>query len=161
MFLSETVVETDNAAAEGHCRSRVGANKGLTTIFMLHIIIHKFIRTKTIDGEKYSEFPDWKRAADGVIAAVGTGRMDFGGRLEQRVPLSRCRRGILPVIMRTRMMVREASGRYGVNLGGIAGVWLLSHVWDKWPFFCSQISGLTATIQFICHLNNFIGGNPK
>ena len=33
-----------------------------------------------------------------------------------------------PVIHRARVMAREASGRASVNLGGIAGVQLLSHV---------------------------------
>ena len=36
--------------------------------------------------------------------------------------------GSPPVIHRARVMAREASGRENVNLGGIAGVRLLSHV---------------------------------
>ena len=36
--------------------------------------------------------------------------------------------GTPPVIHRARVMAREASGRASVNLGGIAGVQLLSHV---------------------------------
>ena len=44
--------------------------------------------------------------------------------------------GSPPVIHRARMMVREASGRASVNLGGIAEAFetLLSHVWDKSVF---------------------------
>ena len=36
-----------------------------------------------------------------------------------------------PVTNRARMMVREASGRESVNLGGIAGVKLLSLKWGR------------------------------
>ena len=56
--------------------------------------------------------------------------MDFRGRLERRryaLPVDAD--GDPPVIHRARVMAREASGRFqNVNLGGIAGVQLLSHV---------------------------------
>jgi hypothetical protein len=48
---------------------------------------------------------------------------------------SRCRRDPHPLPTGARMMVREASGRTYVNLGGIAGVQLLSHGRDKELFF--------------------------
>ena len=46
--------------------------------------------------------------------------MASGGRLERGKFLSVDADGSPPVIHRARMMVREASGRAGVNLGGIA-----------------------------------------
>ena len=58
------------------------------------------------------------------------GRMDFRGRLERGTKLEAQvdADGDPPVIHRARVMAREASGRENVNLGGIAGVRLLSHV---------------------------------
>ena len=52
--------------------------------------------------------------------------MDFRGRLERLCQVDAD--GDPPVIHRARVMAREASGRFNVNLGGIAGVQLLSHV---------------------------------
>ena len=46
--------------------------------------------------------------------------MASGGRLERGKFLSVDADGSPPVIHRARMMVREASGRASVNLGGIA-----------------------------------------
>ena len=47
--------------------------------------------------------------------------------------------GAPPVIHRARVMAREASGRAGVNLGGIAGVQLLSHVGRGAVFLYSEV----------------------
>ena len=52
-----------------------------------------------------------------------------------------------PVIHRARVMAREASGRANVNLGGIAGVQLLSHImWDRGLFFYTLKQRPPATI---------------
>ena len=77
--------------------------------------------------------------------------MASGGRLKQRGERLVGADGSPPVIHRARMMVREASGRASVNLGGIAEVFetLLSQQWGRSVFLHSAPSASR---------NSYLGG---
>ena len=85
---------------------------------------------QTRQTSEEEEYPARRTCSESRTVQAGWGAaegMDFRGRSE-RLFSQVAADGDPPVIHRARVMAREASGRLGVNLGGIAGVQLLSHV---------------------------------